>query len=208
MNLFGAQIITPPQSLPITTTTKQAGIAAAVVEEVERIHLWRAVVRQERRILIDGPLDHRLDLEPVQSIVGLTRWTPTDAAEVIDAASYSVVTRDPAGTIIAPSPGSAWPAPFRLYGSFALTYMAGWVVTPETALNAGDAVNDVPASLRLMIERAVAFRQGAGLGDIAIGSIKLESDPSYKTDRLPSGLVSIGLGWAYRPGLFSASPSR
>ena len=206
MNLFGSEIITPPQSLPITTTTKQEGIAAAVVEEVERIHLWRAVVRQERRILIDGPLDHRLDLEPVQSIVGLTRWTPDNAAEVIDAASYSVVTRDPAGTIIAPSPGSAWPAPFRLYGSFALTFWAGFTVTAETTPGAGDAVNEVPASLRLMIERAVAFRQGAGLGNVSIGSIKLESDPSYKTDRFPLALVSIGLGWAYRPGVIAAKP--
>ena len=51
-----------------------------------------------------------LELEPVSSIVSLTRWTPDDPALVIDAANYSVVTRDPGGTIIEPVPGETWPA--------------------------------------------------------------------------------------------------
>ena len=69
---------------------------------------------------------------------------------MVDAASYCVVTRDPSGTIIAPAPGFAWPAPLRPFGSFALTYMAGWTVTPESNPGAGDAINEVPASVRLM----------------------------------------------------------
>ena len=43
------------------------------------------------RILIDGALPSRLEIEPVVSIVSITRWTPTDPAEVIDAASYTLV---------------------------------------------------------------------------------------------------------------------
>ena len=67
----------------------------------------------------------RIELEPSTAIVSLTRWTPArfpqrkargrsgdgaeDTAEVIPADTYSVVSRDPAGTIIAPAPGFAWP---------------------------------------------------------------------------------------------------
>ena len=70
--------------------------------------LWRGIVRQERRVVIDGRLPI-LELEPVASIVSLTRWTPTDAAEVIDAASYTLVSRDPDGALISPSPGHSSP---------------------------------------------------------------------------------------------------
>ena len=69
----------------------------------------QAVVRQVRRITIDGPLPSRIELEPVTAIVGLTMWTPTDPDAVIDAASYFFVPRDPSGTIIAPAPGTNWP---------------------------------------------------------------------------------------------------
>ena len=103
-----------------------------MVEECERLILWRAVVSQVRRITIDGPLPSRIELEPLTAIVGLTMWTPTDPDAVIDAASYFFVPRDPSGTIIAPAPGTNWPAPERSIGSFALTYMAGWTVTPES----------------------------------------------------------------------------
>ena len=122
---------------------------------------------------------------------------------MVDAESYSVVTRDPAGTIIAPAPGFAWPAPARSIGSFALTYMAGWTVTPETADGADDAINEVPASVRLMVERAVVFRAGSGIGDIAIDSLKLSVAGSYATDRLPPEIASIGRAFFYRPGLFA-----
>ena len=196
--------MTPAAHLPITTTDE--ALASAVVEEVERAVLWRAVVRQTRRIIIDGPLTPRIELEPVSGAVSLTQWTPTDDAAVIDAASYDVVTRDPAGTIIAPASGYDWPAPERSIGSFALTYMAGWTVTPESAPLAGDGVNEVPASVRLMVERAVQFRAGAGLGNIGIGSLKLEVADSYKTDQLPQAIASIARAFQYRPGIIAARP--
>ena len=204
MNLFVSEIVTPAAHLPITATDE--ALASAVVEEIERAVLWRAVVRQTRRVLIDGPLPPRIELEPVSGAVSLTQWTPTDDAAVIDAASYNVVTRDPAGTIIAPASGYDWPAPMRQYGSFALTYMAGWTVTPESAPLAGDGVNEVPASVRLMVERAVQFRAGAGLGNIGIGSLKLEVADSYKTDKLPQGIAGIARAFQYRPGIIAARP--
>ena len=209
MNLFVTEIISPAAHLPVTVDAAQATLAAAVVEEIERAVLWRAVVRQTRRIIIGGPLPPRIELEPVSSVVSLTQWTPTDDAAVIDAARYDVVTRDPAGTIIAPAPGYDWPAPERSIGSFTLTYMAGWAVTPESAPLAGDGVNEVPASVQLMIERAVEFRAGSGgVGDIKIGSLDLSVPDSYATDLLPAAIASIGRAYAYRPGLFSARPSR
>ena len=222
MNLFVSEIVTPPAHLPITET--DAALAAAVVEEIERAYLWRAIVSQERRILIDGPLPSRIELEPSTAIVSLTRWTPArfpqrkargrsgdgaeDTAEVIPADTYSVVSRDPAGTIIAPAPGFAWPAPLRPVGSFALTYMAGWTVTPESSPGAGDAVNEVPASVRFMIDRAIAFRSAAGLGNIGIGSLKIDVAESYSTDAIHREIAGIGRAWAYRPGIFAARPQR
>ena len=205
MSFFVNEIVTPASHLPITAT--DTDLAASVVEECERLILWRAIAGpQTRKITIDGPLPSRIELEPVTAIVGLTMWTPTDPDAVIDAARYFFVPRDPSGTIVAPAPGTNWPAPERSIGSFALTYMAGWTVTPESSPGAGDAVNEVPASVRLMVERAVAFRAGSGIGDITIGSLKIGVAPSYKTDRIPPEVASIGRAWAYRPGLFSARP--
>ena len=91
-------------------------------------------------------------------------------------------------------------------GSFTLTYESGWTVTPESAPLAGDGVNEVPASVRLMVERAVQFRAGAGLGNIGIGSLKLEVDDSYATDQLPAAIASIGRAYQYRPGIIAARP--
>ena len=204
MNLFMTEVVTPPEHLPITAS--DTDLAAAVTEEIERTVLWRALVRQERRIVIDGPLPSRIEIEPVTAITSLTKWTPTDDAVVVDAASYYSVTRDPGGTILEPVPWENWPAPERSIGSFTLTYTAGWVVTPESAPGVGDGVNRVPASVRLMISRAVDFRAGAGLGNIGIGSLKLEVADSYSTDQLPRAIASIGRAYAYRPGLFSARP--
>ena len=198
MSLLVSEIVTPPASLPITVADADQALAAAVVEEVERTILWRACVSQTRRVLIDGSLASVLELEPVTSIVSLTRWTPTDDDAVIDAANYSVVTRDPAGTLIEPVPWESWPAPERAIGSFALTYMAGWEVT--------DTSNAVPPSVRLMVERAVAFRAGSGLGGITIGSLKINVAPSYETDRIPPEIANIGRAFAYRPGIFAARP--
>ena len=204
MNLFVTEIVTPPAHLPITATDE--ALAAAVVEEIERGVLWRAIVRQERKIVIDGALPQLLDLEPVASIISITRWTETDAAEVIPVDTYSFVSRDPTGTLIAPAPGKNWPAPLRPFGSFTLVYMAGWKVTPESAPGAGDAVNEVPASVRLMVERAVAFRAGSGLAGFTIGSIKINVADSYETDRIPPEITNIARVYQYRPGLFAARP--
>ena len=204
MNLFMTEIVTPPEHLPITAS--DTDLAAAVTEEIERTVLWRSVVLQERRILIDGDLPEILVMEPIVSITSLTMWTPTDDAAVINSSNYHYVTRDPAGTIIAPVPWENWPAPERSIGSFTLTYTAGWVVTPESAPGVGDGVNRVPASVRLMISRAVDFRAGSGLGDISIGSLKLSVADSYATDQLPREIASIGRAYAYRPGIFAARP--
>ena len=160
-------------------------LARAVVEECERLILQRAIVHQTRKIIIDGSLKNLLELEPVTAITSLTRWTTADPAEVLAADSYDVVSRDPAGTIIAPAAEHDWPQPARAIGSFALTYMAGWVVT--------DSSNSVPASVKLMIERAIEFRAGgAGLGDIRISGLEMDRPDNYQTDRLPPEIASIG----------------
>ena len=196
MNYFGETTVAATH-LPITATDE--ALAKAVIEEIERTILQRAIVRQTRRVVIDGPLASRLELEPVQAIVSLTRWTPDNAAEVVDASTYYFSTRDPAGTTIATSPGSAWPAPFRLYGSFALNYSCGWTVT--------DTENKVPASIVLMIERAIEYRAGgSGLEAIRIGPLEMDQAPSYRTDRLPRELTDIARGWFFRPGLFAGRP--
>ena len=204
MNLFMDEIVIAPAHLPITVSDAQADLAAAVTEECERSILWRALVAQQRKIIVDGPLPHRIEIEPVGSIVSITRWTPTDDAEVIPALNYSFVTRDPAGCII--QPNSSWPQPQRSLSSFAITYECGWEVAPESAPGAGDGVNNVPASVRLMVERAISFRAGSGLGNIEIGSLKIDVAPTYRTDRIPPEIAGIGKSFQYRPGVFSARP--
>ena len=194
MNPFSFEVVTPPTHLAITVADE--ALTAAVTEEIERLVLWRAIVSQERRITVDGPLPPRIEIEPVSSVVGLTRWTPDDDAVVIDAASYYSVSRDPSGTII--EPVHDWPEPERSIGSFALSYVAGWAVS--------DTSNSVPASVQLLVEKAVAFRAGARLGDIKIGSLDVALDDAYKTDRLPAAIASIGAAFAYRPGIFAGRP--
>ena len=206
MNLFVNEIVTAPAHLPVTVVEADQALAAAVVEEIERGILWRAIVRQERRIVIDGPLPSHIDIEPVTAIVSLTRWTPGDAAKVIPAANYDFVSRDPLGATIAPTRGKDWPDPKRAIGSFALTYSCGWTVKLESSPGAGDGINEVPASIRFMVERAVAFRTVSGLGDIAIGPLKIDVAPTYATDRIPPEIANIGRAYQYRPGLFAARP--
>ena len=206
MNLFMDQIITPPAHLPITVSDAQADLARSVVDEVERTVLWRGIVAQRRRIVVDGLLPSRIEIEPVSGDVSLTRYTQADAAAVIDADSYVAVTRDPLGTVIVPLDGTNWPAPERSIGSFALTYECGWEVTPESSPGAGDEVNNVPASVRFMVARAIKFREGAGLGNIEIGSLKLDVAPSYSTDALPREITDIARAFQYRPGIFAAKP--
>ena len=227
MTFFVNEIVTPPTALPIAVDAADEALAAAVVEEIERTILWRAIVAQRRLIRIDGPLPPRIELEPVTGIVSLVRWTPENDAAVIDAANYNFVSRDPQGTIVAPAPGADWPAPQRAIGSFALTYECGWTVTSAPGKNraapdrsnenvaltymAGgrtthDAVNEVPAAVRFMIERAVVFRAGSGVGDLSIGSLKIGVAKSYSTDRIPPEIAGIGRAYQYRPGIFAARP--
>ena len=203
--MFAVEVVSPPAHLPVSATDE--ALAAAVTEELERVVLWRAIVAQTRRITVDGPLPPRIELEPVTAIVSLARWTPTNAAEVIPAATYSHISSDPLGTTIFANPGKAWPVPLRPFGSFAVNYSAGWEVTPESAPGAGDAVNEVPASILLMLNRAISFRAGGGgVGDLKIGSLDLSVPDSYATDQLPRAIASIGRAYAYRPGLFAARP--
>ena len=44
------------------------------------------------------------------------------------------------------------------------------------------------------------------LGDIKIGSLDLSVPDSYATDVLPREIASIGLSWAYRPGVIAGRP--
>ena len=204
MALFMDQVVTPPASLPVTVT--DTALAAAVVEEVERLILWRAVVRQTRKIIIDGSLPARIELEPVNTITSLTRWTEEDDEEVIHDDEFSFVSRDPSGTIVVPLDGNGWPRPRRAVGSFALTYTAGWEVTAESAPGVGDGTNAVPPSVQSMISKAIAFRAGSGLGNISVGTLKLSVADSYSTDALPSAITNIARAWAYRPGIIAARP--
>ena len=87
-----------------------------------------------------------------------------------------------------------------------MSYSCGWTVTPESAPGADDAVNEVPASILLMLTRAVEFRAGSGLGDLKIGSLDLSVPDSYATDAIPREIASIGRSWAYRPGIFAGRP--
>ena len=57
-----------------------------------------------------------------------------------------------------------------------------------------------------MVKRAVEFRAGSGVGDIAIGSLKLSVADSYATDQIPREIASIGRAYQYRPGLFASRP--
>ena len=199
MSLFLSEVITAPAHLPVTVAAADEALAAAVVQEIERGILWRAIVSQERRVTVDGALPPQIQIEPVASLTSLTRWTSTDAAEVIDADNYHVISRDPLGTVIVPLDGTNWPAPERSVGSFAITYMAGWEVS--------DTENHVPPTVKLMIERAIEFRAGgAGQGDIRIGSLEIDKPGSYQTDRLPRALTDIARAFFYRPGLFVGRP--
>ena len=81
MTLFFSEVVAAPDRLPIEATDD--ALARAVVDEIERTILWRAVVSQTRKIVIDGPLPQLLELEPTTAITSVTRWTSADPAEVL-----------------------------------------------------------------------------------------------------------------------------
>ena len=94
-------------------------------------------------------------------------------------------------------------------GSFSSNYVYSGVdvVTPESAPGAGDGVNrGALQRFGSSMLRAIAFRAGAGLGDISIGSLKLSVLDSYSSDQLPREIASIGRAYQYRPGIFAARP--
>ena len=199
MNLFFDELITKPERLPIAVTAAQESLAAATVEEIELGVLWRAVVSQTRSVTVDGPLPQLIEIEPTTSIISLTRWAPDGAGVVVDVADYVSVSRDPKGTLICAAPGKNWPAPLRPIGSFSLVYAAGWAVSANENL--------VPASIVLMISKAVEYRAGgSGLEAIRIGPLEMDQSDSYRTDRLPRELTDIARGWFFRPGLFAGRP--
>ena len=205
MTLFASEVVTAPAHLPVAAAAE--ALAAAVTEEIEQTILWRGIVRQTRRITVDGPLPPHFEIEPVTAIVGLTMWTPTDDAAVIAATDYISVSRDPSGTILIPAAGKHWPEPQRAIGSFALTYSCGWEVTPESSPGANDAINRVPPSILFMIDRAIKFRAvSGGVGDIKIGSLDLSVPGTYATDAIPPEIAGIARAWNYRPGIFAARP--
>ena len=199
MNYFFDELVTKPERLPVTVTAAQEALAGAVVEELERSVMWRAIVSQTRSITVDGPLPQLIEIEPTTSIISLTRWAPDGAGVVVDVADYVSVSRDPKGTLICAAPGKNWPAPLRPIGSFSLVYAAGWTVSSNENL--------VPPSVLLLVELAFQFRAGgSGLGDITISGLEMKKPDSYATDRLPPEITSIAHAHQFRPGLFIGQP--
>ena len=195
---FVSQIVTPPSALPVTVAEAQeyaradsddaifSRLIAAVTLETERSILWRGIVAQRRRLLVDVPLNPRLTFEPSTSIVSLTRWTEADAVEVVPTSVYHVESSDPAGTIVSLRSGSRWPGAQREMAAYALTYDCGWPVA------------DVPEAIQHMILIAVAAQYqnidpfaAAGVRDLKVGSVELKA-------AIPPAVASLGRAYAYR----------
>ena len=182
---FASEIVTPPSALPVTVAEAQAYAQAdsddeifarlieAVTLETERSVLWRAIVRQRRRLVVDAPLARELTLEPVTTVVSLTRWTDANAAEVVPAEVYHVASSDPGGAGVSLRRGQVWPDAERESAAYALTYDCGWLA------------NDVPAAIQHMILTAVAAQYqnidpfaAAGVRDLKVppdGSVRAKS---------------------------------
>ena len=203
---FVSEIVTPPAALPVTVAEAQAyaradsddaifsRLIAAVTLETERSVLWRAIVAQRRRLVVDAPLARQIDLEPTTDIVSLTRWTDADAVEVVPAETYHVESSDPAGTVVSLRRGGIWPEAERENAAYALTYDCGWSVD----LEANPQVNDVPAAIQHMILTAVAAQYqnidpfaAAGVRDLKVGSVELKA-------AMPPDVARLGQAYAYR----------
>ena len=153
---FASQVVTPPTARPVTVAEAQEyaradsddaifeRLIAAVTLETERSVLWRAIVAQRRRLVVDAPLAPRLTLEPTTAIVSLTRWTDSDAVAVVPAEVYHASSSDPGGTVVSLRRGQVWPDAQRKTAAYELTYDCGW------------AVDRVPAAIQHMILTAVA----------------------------------------------------
>ena len=195
---FVSEIVNPPAALPVTVAEAQeyaradsddtifSRLIAAVTLETERSILWRAIVTQRRRLVVDSPLAPKLELEPSTSIVSLTRWTDSDAAEVVPAEVYHVESSDPAGTVVSLRRGSRWPGAQRENAAYALTYDCGW------------PVNDVPEAIQHMILTAVAAQYqnidpfaAAGVRDLKVGSVALKA-------AIPPAVAALGRAYSYR----------
>ena len=195
---FVSEIINPPSALPVTVAEAQeyaradsddtifSRLIAAVTLETERSILWRGIVTQRRRLVVDSPLAPKLELEPSTSIVSLTRWTDSDAAEVVPSEVYHVASSDPAGTVVSLRRGSRWPGAQRENAAYALTYDCGW------------PVNDVPEAIQHMILTAVAAQYqnidpfaAAGVRDLKVGSVALKA-------AIPPAVAALGRAYAYR----------
>ena len=195
---FASEIVTPPSALPVTVADAQeyaradsddaifSRLIAAVTLETERSVLWRAIVAQRRRLVVDAPLAPQLTLEPTTSIVSLTRWTDADATETVPAEVYHVESSDPGGTVVSLRRGQVWPDPQRETAAYALTYDCGWLV------------NSVPAAIQHMILTAVAAQYqnidpfaAAGVRDLKVGSVALQA-------AMPPAVAELGRAYAYR----------
>ena len=203
---FVSEIVTPPTALPVTVDEAQEyaradsddaifeRLIAAVTLETERSVLWRGIIEQRRRLVVDAPLAPRLTLEPTTAIVSLTRWTDADAAETVSADVYHVQSSDPGGTVVSLRRGKYWPEAVRETAAYALTYDCGWPVDRD----ADPVVNDVPAAIQHMILTAVAAQYqnidpfaAAGVRDLKVGSVELKA-------AMPPAVAALGRAYAYR----------
>ena len=148
------RIITAPTALVVTVDEAKAfgpigidctdeivtSLIRAATADIEN-RLWnRAILTQKIAVSIDGTPPRAVDLEPnISALESVTRWTRANAAEVVDAANYSVGLED--GFI---ETLDAWPSPDRERAAFTVTYQAGWL-TPA----------DVPADVRVCVLRMV-----------------------------------------------------
>ena len=203
---FASEIVTPPPDLPVTVADAHAytradsddeifaRLIAAVTLETERSVLWRGIVAQTRRLVVDAPLAPNLTLEPTTAIVSLTRWTEADAVEVVPEEVYHVSSSDPGGTIVSLRRGQVWPSAERETAAYALTYDCGWSV--DRGVN--PVINSVPAAVQHMILTAVAAQYqnidpfaAAGVRDLKVGSVLLKA-------AIPPDVAALGSAYAYR----------
>ena len=187
--VFVSEIVTPPAHLPVTVAAADQALAAAVVEEIERVHLWRAIVAQTRRILIDGPLPARIELEPTTAIVSLTRWTPRRRRQRDRRGQLqSYVTSRETGRdhhcsrsgVMARARTSVRELRAYLHGGLGRSRLK-----PRSMLVT--RLTKSPPAIQLMIEaRNQRLGPEVDWATLTIGSLTIGLADSYKTDRTPA----------------------